>query len=103
MKINTTGFPEYVVPDGTRIPIGVYQVGADIPPSNYILSFSGEGYATIDIYKNKENYDKNYESFWTTIDAIDNQIAMTLEEGNFITVKNSAIIMKKGTVNLSFD
>ena len=103
VKINTTGFPEYIIPDGTRIPVGVYQIGVDIPADNYILYYSGEGYASIDIYANKEKYDKDIEQYWASLDAIDNQVVLALEDGNYLSVKNSAIIMKKGNVTFSFD
>ena len=102
-------YPEYEAPEGTRVPAGVYFVGneedSDIPSGRYTIYPATIMGAYVKIYYSKEAYHNDTDEYDSGELAVTEpliDIPIVLEEGSVI-IFNYDVILKKQTVDLSFD
>ena len=107
--MNLTGFPDYHIPlEGTTIPVGIYEIGNEIPAGKYSLYCNGVQ-ANIYIYKNREDAVANSfldNLYYQHLDyRSDNRLisVLYLEEGTWLVISESPVIMTKSTVTFTFE
>lgn len=107
--MNLTGFPDYHIPlEGTDVPVGVYEIGVEIPAGKYSLYCNG-AQANIYVCKSREGAisdpykDRLYYEHLDWRD--DNRLisVLYLEEGNWFVISDSPVIMKKSTAVFDFE
>lgn len=97
-NIDEASFSDYIVPNGTTIPVGTYVVGEAIPAGAYSVNYNGNYrarfrvYATFEESKKGASADKDMEA----VLASDNTMVMAfLKEGQAVKVEYNNVIMTK--------
>ncbi len=97
LKLSKSGFPEFIIPDGTKVGTGVYVVGIDIPEGKYKVQYAGHGDSSIWIYKDREQYENNSSSnyiFYTRLKFGNTEAFINLISGQYLKIDHDYVIMK---------
>jgi len=96
---------EYVVPEGTLVPVGVYAIGADIPAGTFNVCFDGNYSSRFRAYDADQDWDNSFTDPRVEILATrDNASSVIiLKEGMVVKVEYNPVIMKKTGDGLVFD
>lgn len=89
---------EYVVPEGTYVPVGVYEVGKDIPDGAYQVYMGTIYGGDVFVYANDELYKEGTYETRTELRVIwddGHMKPLTVQEGNIIVVKKDVVMRKQ--------
>lgn len=89
---------EYVVPEGTYVSVGVYEVGNDIPAGSYQVYMGTIYGGDVFVYANDELYKEGTYETRTELRVIwdDGHIKpLSVQEGNIIVVKKDVVMRKQ--------
>lgn len=105
---NNSAFPNYVSPQGTTIPIGIYVVGEEIPEGKY-TAYYNEKPAQLNVYQDQHHFEAgktllSSNRMFSHLFSLENtQFSFSLKKGNIVEVLLADIIMNKGEITFNFD
>lgn len=98
-KSSVDNFPQYELPEGTRVHPGVYIVGEDLPAGKYTVFPTSYKSAYFGIYYDKEWSKSKYvdadEAYRIIVDDANEGFIVSLENDNAIEIEDEDVIMRK--------
>lgn len=98
-KSTVDNFPQYEIPEGTRVHPGVYIVGEDLPAGKYTVFATSYKSAYFGIYYDKAWSKSKYVdadvAYRIIVDDANEGFIITLENDNAIEIEDEDIIMRK--------
>ena len=88
---------DYIVPEGTSIPTGIYTVGEEIPEGKYTVYFNGEAPSRVRTYANPEDATNDFKDpeFEAVLADYNTSAEINLKAGYAFRLEYNNIIMKK--------
>ena len=88
---------DFMPPEGTTVPIGIYNIGEDIPEGKYTVYFNGEAPSRVRTYSDPEDATNDFKDgeFEAILADYNTSVEINLKAGYAFRLEYNSVIMKK--------